>query len=67
MSCPEPWQAWCPTVPPENLGDARLYLERDEKAKLIYWTERHWECPIAYPADVWYANELLRLEDRGPA
>lgn len=66
MSCPEPWQAWASGQPPSSaLGEAHRL--RDEAEKLIYWTERHWECPIVYTAEMWYANELLRLEERGPA
>ncbi len=64
--CPEPWQAWhTGQPPPEAFGDA----QRDPycEATRVFWTERHWECPIVYTADMWYENELLRLEDRGPA
>ncbi len=65
MSCPEPWQAWHTRQPPaEAFGDASPnHIDEDR----IYWTERHWLCPINYSAEMWYANELLRLEDRGPA
>ena len=70
--CPEPWQAWHTGQPPrEAFGDAPRYPafgdDLESETTRVYWTEHHWECPVLYDADMWYANELLRLEDRGPA